>query len=186
MKASGGIDTFPISFIFFFAFLLLVEKLALTADVTAVALRGHVLSHFTHVVTSDDLATDSGLDGDLEHLRGDNLGEFFAQIASLPFGLAAMYDGGKGIHGVSVHHDLHLYQVGSTVFTQLVVHGAVTTGDALEAVVEIDENFVQRQRAGEHDARGIERVGVITGTAFLHHKVQNVAQGRYWECGSQP
>src|SRR5438093_4128229 len=49
------------------AFLLLLEKLALARDVSAVALGQDVLAHGCDVLAGDDPAADSGLDG---HLGG--------------------------------------------------------------------------------------------------------------------
>jgi hypothetical protein len=176
MKASGGIETLPILFHLLFALLLLVEELALAGDVAAVAFRGDVLAHLAHVVAGDDLAADRGLDRDLEHLRRDDLGELLAQVAALPLGLGPVHDARKGVHRLAVHEDVHLHQVGRPVLAELVVHRAVAAGDALQAVVEIDEDFVERQRAAQHDARGVERVGVVAGAALLHDEIEDVAQ----------
>src|SRR5689334_10739046 len=75
-----------------FALFLFVEKFALPADVTAIAFRGDVLSHFANVVAGDDLAADRGLDRDLEHLRRNDLGELFAELAAFAFGFLAVHD----------------------------------------------------------------------------------------------
>ena len=48
------------------AFLLLLEKLLLTGDIAAVALREDILSHGSHRLTGNDLTTHSSLDRDLE------------------------------------------------------------------------------------------------------------------------
>ena len=45
----------------------------------------------------------------------------------------------------------------------------------LNLVVEIDQDFVQRQLAMEHDAARIERLGVIHRAALLHDELQHVA-----------
>src|SRR3954470_22638334 len=52
----------------FLAFLLLLQKLALSRDIAAVALCGDVLAQRAHGFTSDDLAADRGLDRDHEHV----------------------------------------------------------------------------------------------------------------------
>ena len=54
---------------FLTAFLLL-QQLTLTAHVTAIALRCHVLTHLLHGFSGDDLAADGCLDGDVELLAG--------------------------------------------------------------------------------------------------------------------
>ncbi len=50
------------------AFLQLLEKLLLTGDIAAVALREDILSHGSHRLTANDLATHSGLDRNLEYM----------------------------------------------------------------------------------------------------------------------
>src|SRR6188768_3202459 len=52
------------------AFLLLLEKLALAADVAAVTLGGDVLAHRAHSLAGDDAGAERGLDGDLVLLAG--------------------------------------------------------------------------------------------------------------------
>ena len=47
--------------------------------------------------------------------------------------------------------------------------------DRLQAIVEIDEDFIERQHATEHHPVGIERVGLIAGAAFFHDQRENVA-----------
>src|SRR6266540_5009566 len=57
------------------AFLLFLEKLALAADVAAVALRRYVLAEGVDGGAGDDLAADRALDGDLELLARNLLGQ---------------------------------------------------------------------------------------------------------------
>ena len=57
----------------------------------------------------------------------------------------------------------------------LVIHGAVATCNALNLVVKIDENFVQRQFAMQHYPSCIERLGALHVAAFLQNQLQNVA-----------
>src|SRR3982751_2468203 len=55
------------------AFLLLLQKFALTSDVAAVALCGDVLAQGADGFTRDHLAADRRLDRDLEHVRRGQL-----------------------------------------------------------------------------------------------------------------
>lgn len=48
------------------AFLLLLEKLSLSGDITTVALCGHILPDLLDSLTGNDLGADSGLDRDVE------------------------------------------------------------------------------------------------------------------------
>lgn len=53
-----------------FASLLLLEELALTADVTSVALGSDVFAYLLDGFTGDDLGADGCLDGDVKLLSG--------------------------------------------------------------------------------------------------------------------
>src|SRR5579885_3655900 len=68
------------------ALFLLLEELALAADVAAVALGGHVLAQRADRLARDDAAADRRLDGDLEQLLRDQLLELHAQDAAAAFG----------------------------------------------------------------------------------------------------
>src|ERR1700752_3197334 len=66
------------------AFLLLLQKLALTRDVAAVALCGDVLAQRAHGLARDHLAADRRLDWDLEHVRRDQLLHLLDHGAAAP------------------------------------------------------------------------------------------------------
>ena len=51
-----------------FAFLLLLQELSFTGDVSSITLRRHVLPEGRDRGTGDDFTPDGPLDGDLEHL----------------------------------------------------------------------------------------------------------------------
>src|SRR5665213_4422939 len=66
------------------ALLLLLEQLALTRDVTAVALREHVLAARLHGLARDDPRPDRRLDRDVEHLARNLLAQLLdEQLAAL-------------------------------------------------------------------------------------------------------
>ena len=60
------------------AFLLFLQKLPLTADITAVTLGKHILAHGFHRFPGNDLASDGSLDGNLKQVSGDFLLKPFA------------------------------------------------------------------------------------------------------------
>ena len=65
-----------------------------------------------------------------------------------------------------------------------VVHAAVAAGDGFYFVVEVDDDFVERQAAGEHDASGIEAFGVLKDAAFFQdelHERTNIFVGDHDE-----
>src|SRR5205823_8226812 len=64
------------------AFLLLLEELPLAGDVTAVALREHVLALRLHGLARDDLPADRGLDAHVEHLLRDEAAELVHEHAT--------------------------------------------------------------------------------------------------------
>ncbi len=86
-----------------------------------------------------------------------------------------MHDGGESVDRFAVYQQIQLDQFGGAIAGVLVIHRSVTAGDALNLVVEIDQDFVQRQLAMEHDAPGIERLGVIHRAALLHDQLEDVA-----------
>src|SRR6516165_3737375 len=51
-----------------FTFLLLLEQLAFARDITTVTLGDYIFAHGSDRLARDDLGTNGGLDGDLEHL----------------------------------------------------------------------------------------------------------------------
>src|SRR3954453_12232849 len=72
--------------------LLLLEQLALARDVAAVALGQHVLAHRPDRLTGDDVGTDCRLDGNLEHLPGDQLLQACDERSALSVGPRPMRD----------------------------------------------------------------------------------------------
>src|SRR5690606_37106816 len=119
----------------------------------------------------DDFAADRGLDGDLEEVRRDDGGEALAEVLALAVRLLDVDDGGERVDGLAVDEDVHLHELRLAVLADLVVHRAVAAGDALEAVVEVDEDLVERQDTYEDEARLVERLGVLADAALLHDEV---------------
>src|SRR5262249_52886715 len=84
------------------AFLLLLEKLALAADVAAVAFRGDVLAHRLHGRARDDLRTDRRLDGDLVLLARHDVLELDGEIAPSRVRLLAVNDDAERVERLAV------------------------------------------------------------------------------------
>src|SRR5258708_28802943 len=87
------------------ALFLLVQQLALAADVAAVALGEHVLAHGLHGLPRDDAAADRRLDRDLEELARDQVLEPLAERAAAALRLAAVHHERKRIHRLATHQD---------------------------------------------------------------------------------
>src|SRR5207248_6448047 len=86
-------------------FLLFVEQLALSRDITAITFRSDVLAHFTDVVARDNLPSDGGLNRDFEHLRRNDFGELFAEFAPLTLRFFAVHNARECVHRITVDHD---------------------------------------------------------------------------------
>ena len=86
-----------------------------------------------------------------------------------------MDDAGKRVDRLSVDHDVHFYEVAGLILTQFVVHGAVAPGDAFQPVVEIDQDFVERQYTGQHDPGSIQGIRVLDRAPFFHDQGHDVA-----------
>ena len=78
-----------------------------------------------------------------------------------------MNDRGEGIDGFLIHTDVEAAELSLFVTGHLVVHRAVAVSDAFEAVIKIDQDFVEWQTADEHDAFAINRLSVLTDTALM-------------------
>src|SRR5437764_14789465 len=89
------------------ALFLLLEQLALAADVAAIALGEHVLPERLHGLARDDTAADRGLDRDLEKLARDQVLQALAEGAAAPVGLGAVHDERERVHRLAVHEDGH-------------------------------------------------------------------------------
>ena len=86
-----------------------------------------------------------------------------------------MHDGRKGIHRVAVDEHFHLHQLLGTEAVVLIVHAAVAAGDAFELIVEVHEDLIQRERAGEHHAVSVQRLRVLQDAALFRHQLHDVA-----------
>src|SRR5882757_1098976 len=85
------------------ALLLLVEKLALAADIAAIAFRRHILAQRADRLARDDLGADRRLNRDLEELSRDQLLEARAESAAALFGVGLMHDAGERIDRLAIH-----------------------------------------------------------------------------------
>ncbi len=108
-------------------------------------------------------------------LARDDFLQLGGQRAAAGGGFVAVYDAGEGVHALPVHHHVQLHHIGFEVSGGFVIHAAVATGDALDAVVKVNEDFVERQCALEHHAGGVEGLGVFEQAALITDEVHHVA-----------
>src|SRR5205807_109000 len=158
-----------------FAFFLFLQQFAFGSDVAAVAFRGDVFSQRGNTLPRNNFPADGGLDRDLVKLARNHFFQLRGQHPAAALGAIAMDDGGEGVDRLAVYEQVELHQFRGAITGVLVIHRAVTAGDALNLVVEVDEDFVQRQLAMQHDAPRVERFRVVHQTALLQDKPEDVA-----------
>jgi len=99
---------------------LLFEEFALSGDVAAVAFCGDVFAHGRDGFAGDDVSSDSGLDGDDEHLGGDDFFELGGEFAAAVDGFVTVDDGGEGFDGIAGDEHVHFDHLGGAVAGVLV------------------------------------------------------------------
>ena len=112
-----------------FAFFLFLEEFALAGDVAAVALGDDVFADGGDGLTGDDLGADGGLDGDLEHLAGDEFAHLGDEGFAAVVGGVFVDDDGEGVYGVAADEDVHLDHGRDPGAGEGVVERCVTAGD---------------------------------------------------------
>ena len=100
------------------------------------------------------------MDGDDEEVRRDDVLELGGERTTVSLGLVAVDDGGKCLDRIAGDEHVHLDHLRSAVAGMFIVHRAVTAGHRLEAIVEIDEDFRERQDTGKHHAGVVDGLGV--------------------------
>src|SRR5881398_3865368 len=87
------------------AFLLLLEQLALTGDVTAVALGEHVLADGADVFAGDDAGADRSLDGHFELLPRNELAQFRRHSRAIRICLFTVHDRAERVDSFTLKQD---------------------------------------------------------------------------------
>src|SRR3954468_18879917 len=93
------------------ALLLLLEQLPLARDVTAVALREHVLAARLHRLAGDDPRADRGLNGDVEHLARDLLAQLLDEHLPALVGEVAVNDQRQRVDGLAADENVDAREV---------------------------------------------------------------------------
>src|SRR5207248_3246301 len=117
------------------AFLLLLEQLALSGDVTAVALREHVLALRLHGLARDDLPADRGLDAHVEHLLRDEPAELVYEHSAGLWRALAVRDDREGVDDGARDEDVEAHEIRCAVLRELVVQRRVAPRARLELIV---------------------------------------------------
>ena len=160
---------------------LLLQQFALTGNVAAVTLGGHILAHGLHRLAGNDLGADGGLDGNLELLAWDKLLQLLADSATEGVGIVGVNQRGERIHGIAVQENVQFHQTGGPELGDMVVEGGIALGDALQLVVEVEDDFAQRHIEGQLHAVGghvhlVHQRAALVNTEF-HNRTDIVIFG---------
>ena len=90
-------------------------------------------------------------------------------------GEVAVHDDGEGVDGLSGDEDVELHHGRFPIVGEMVVEGSVAARDGLEAVVEVEDDFVQRQFVVQHDARGADVFEGLLLAAFFFDEREDSA-----------
>src|SRR4051812_9926281 len=134
------------------ALLLLLEKLALAADVSAIALRENVLADRLHRLARDDLRPDRRLDDDLEQLPRDQLLQLVGDLAAPVVRLVGVADDAERIDRLAVDQHVQSHEVARAILQHLVVERRIAAADRLEAIEEVEDDLAERELPVELDA----------------------------------
>ena len=86
-----------------------------------------------------------------------------------------MDDDGERVDGVAADEDVHLDHGGDPGAGEVVVERGVAARDGFEAVVEVEDDFVERELVGEHDAGLGDVLDVLLAAALVFDELEDVA-----------
>ncbi len=170
----------------FLAFGLLGQKLAFAGDVAALALGGHVFADRRDGFTSDDPAADRRLDYHLEKMPVNFAAQLFDQLPATAFGRGAMHDRRQGIDPLAGDQYIEPHQVRGAKAQEVVVHRAVAMCHGLELVVEIVNNFSQRQLVNQDGAGRAQVLGANKGAPAFGGHLHQIADVFHREQKADP
>src|SRR5699024_3612709 len=157
-------------------FLLLLQQLALTRNVTAVTLGEDVLAQRADVLTRDDLRADGSLDRHLELLARDQVLELHGHLIAVVVSILAVHDRAERIDRLALQQDIHLHQIRLLLAGLLVIQGGVALGAGLQGIEEVEDDLAQRDAVAQLHAVLREEVHVLhlttLGLTQLHGPAQ--------------
>src|SRR5438105_850458 len=168
-----------------FPFALLLEQLAFAGDVAAVTLGRHVLAQRPDRLARDHFRPDRRLDHDLEQLARNQVLELFGDLAAPLIRLVLVNDDAEGVHSVAVEQHVQLHQLAGTVCQELVIERGIPAGNRLQLVVEVEDDFREREFPVEFDAGRIEILHAAIDAAALLPELHDAADvvDRYEDAG---
>src|SRR5262249_17909949 len=127
------------------ALFLLLEQLALPCDVTAVALRDHILAPRLDGLASDHPPAASSLDRHVEHLPRDLLAQLLDQLTASLVRELAMDDQRQRVDRIAADEDVDTHERARAETDVVVIEARVPTGARLERIVEVENDLGERQ-----------------------------------------
>jgi hypothetical protein len=100
---------------------------------------------------------------------------FSRRGAAAVVGEVAVDDDGERVDGVAADEDVHLDHGRDPGAGEVVVERGVAAGDGLEAVVEVEDDLVERQLVGEHDAGLGDVLDVLLAAALVFDELEDAA-----------
>ena len=86
-----------------------------------------------------------------------------------------MDDDGEGVHRLARDQNVQLHHGRLPLARQLIVQRRIAAGDGLEAVVEVENDLVERQLVGQQHARARDVFEVQLLAALFLHQLENAA-----------
>ncbi|MNI20135.1 hypothetical protein D3C73_736050 [compost metagenome] len=82
----------------------------------------------------------------------DQILELLAHVAAALFRRRTVNEHGKRIDRLAIDHDRHLHEIAFAIAVQMVIERGITLGYRLQAVVEVEHHFIERQFIAQHGA----------------------------------
>ena len=167
------------------AFLLLLQQLALPADISTITLGRDVLAESCDGLSAYDRTTDGGLDRYLELLAGDLTTEAVTHLSATNLAVTPEYQLAQGIDGLAVDQDVQPDKVSRLIGLHLIVKGSIPAGNGLEPVVEVKQDLSKRHVIYQLDTLLIEIVHLLLISTLLQAKIDDRANelGRGYHTG---
>ena len=82
---------------------------------------------------------------------------------------------GERVDGLAADQHVELHQIGLAIAREVVIERGISARDALQPVVKIEHDFVERQFVRQHDARRREVFEFLLHAAFFLAQLQHAA-----------
>jgi len=136
----------------FFTFLLFLQKLLLSCDITTVTLGQDVLADCLDRLPGNDLAADGRLDWNLKEMSGNLPLQSLAHAAASLIGRGGMNDEGEGIHRFPIDQDIQFDQIGPLITLEFIIKGSIASGSGFQCIKEIIDDLIEGQLIFEQSA----------------------------------